>query len=242
KEQVGYFAAAARLFDNLTLIPAAIVGAFLPTMSRLHVESVGAFVRTLRFTLKYLFVLSCPVAAGAVILAHPIITFLYGDAFAPSAPALQILGTALVFSFWNYAGDSVLIASNRERLLLKLTWLDAFIHVTANLLLIPPFSYLGLCWSVLATQAIRFVLLLSALRRYCSARLLLRMIAPPLVCTTGMGALISVLPHRNLALVILVGIGAYTVFLFSSGTVNKNEVDRLQGLARSRLAPSLPEP
>ncbi|MCX5893826.1 MAG: oligosaccharide flippase family protein, partial [Deltaproteobacteria bacterium] len=35
-EEVGYFAAAARLFDAMTLIPAAVMGAFLPMMSQLY--------------------------------------------------------------------------------------------------------------------------------------------------------------------------------------------------------------
>ena len=60
KEDVGYFAAALRLFDPVTLIPAAIMGAFLPMMSGLHIQSLGKFVRTLRFTMKYMFILAVP--------------------------------------------------------------------------------------------------------------------------------------------------------------------------------------
>lgn len=241
-EHVGYFAAAVRLFDSFTLIPAAVMGAFLPMMSRLYVESVGTFVRTLRFTLKYLFVLSAPIVAGVVILARPITALFYGDSFAPSAAALQILSTALVFSFWNYAGDSVLIASNRERLLLKLTWLDAVIHVGVNLLLIPPFSYLGLCWAVLTTQALRFFILLAALQRYCDVRVLLRLIAAPTLCTVIMGVVVTAIQDWGLQLVIPTGMVVYTIALLASGTVQRGEVGRLQGMMRTRLEPSLLEP
>ncbi len=241
-EQVGYFAAAARLYDNLTLIPDAIMGAFLPTMSRLYVTSVGAFVHTMRFTLKYLVILSLPIAAGIVILAYPITVFLYGASFAPSAPALQILAVALVFSFWNYAGDSVLIACNRERLLLQLTWVDAVIHVSANLLLIPSFSYLGLCWAVLTTQAVRLIILLVALRRYFRAHTLLHLVAAPALCTAVMGVVVSAIRSWNLQLVVPAGVVVYATALLASGTVHRGEVGRLQGMMRSRLAPSLLEP
>jgi O-antigen/teichoic acid export membrane protein len=242
KEQVGYFAAASRLFDNLTLIPAAIMGAFLPTMSRLYITSVGTFVHTMRFTLKYLLILSLPIAAGLFILAHPITIFLYGESFAPSASALRILSVALIFSFWNYAGDNVLIASNRERLLLQLTWLDAVIHVSASLLLIPSFSYLGLCWAVLTTQGVQTFILLAVLRRYFNARTLWHLIAAPVLCTAVMSVAVSVMRDWNLQLLVPVGMAVYTIALLASGTVQQSEVNRLQGMMRSRLSPSLLEP
>jgi O-antigen/teichoic acid export membrane protein len=239
---VGYFAAASRLYESLTLIPDAIMGAFLPTMSRLYITSVGTFVRTMRFTLKYLLILSLPIAAGMAILASPITLFLYGAPFAPSTPALQILAVALIFSFWNYAGDSVLIACNRERLLLQLTWVDAIIHVSANLLLIPFFSYLGLCWAILTTQAVRLVILLVALRRYFRPRTLIHLVAAPALCTAVMSLVISLIQSWNLQFVIPAGMVVYATALLASGTVHRGEVTRLQGMMRSRLAPSLLEP
>lgn len=238
-EQVGYFAAAARLFDNLTVIPEAIMGAFLPTMSRLYISSTGTFVRTMRFTFKYLFILSFPMTVGMLILAHPITDLLYGEAFAPSALALQILAPALVFSFWNYTGDSVLIACNRERLLLRLTWLDAGIHVLANLVLIPFYSYLGLCWAILTTQTVRFLILVFALRRYVNARTLLELTAAPALCTLLMGGAVLAMKPWPLWFVVPAGMAIYVAALFLSRTVRWAEMDRLQDTLRGPLTPSL---
>jgi O-antigen/teichoic acid export membrane protein len=241
-EQVGYYAAAARLFDNLTVIPEAIMGAFLPTMSRLYVTSTGPFIRTMHFTLKYLFILSSPLAVGLIILASPITAFLYGEPFAPSAAALRILAPALVFSFWNYMGDCVLIAGNRERLLLRLTWLDAGIHILANLLLIPFFSYLGLCYAILTTQAVRFCILVFALHRYLRARTLLELAAAPGLCTLFMGGAVFVMKAWPLWFVVPAGMVIYIAALFISGTVRWTEMDHLQGTLRGPLTPSLLEP
>lgn len=98
KEEVGYFAAAIRLYDSLTLIPAAIMGAFLPVMSRLFTQSLAAFARTLRFTMKYLFILTAPLVVITVLLAQPIVVLLYREGFASSALALQVLGGAIFFT------------------------------------------------------------------------------------------------------------------------------------------------
>ncbi len=115
KTEVGYLAAGLRLFDNLTLIPAAVMGAFLPVVSRYYRSSIGAFTTTLRLTLKYLFIFSAPLAVGMFCLAPQLTIFLFKEAFLPTAAALQILSLALIFSFWNYLGDNVLIAQNQEK-------------------------------------------------------------------------------------------------------------------------------
>jgi O-antigen/teichoic acid export membrane protein len=98
------------------------MGAFLPVMSRLFTQSLGVFTRTLRFTVKYLFVLTAPLVFIITLLAQPIVVLLYREGFAPSALALQVLGGALIFTFWNFAADCVLIAGNRERLWPLSSW------------------------------------------------------------------------------------------------------------------------
>jgi O-antigen/teichoic acid export membrane protein len=235
-EEVGYFAAAARLFDALTLIPAAVMGAFLPLMSQLYVQTLGGFVRTLNFTLRFLFILTAPLAMLTIILAPRIIDLLYHRAFAPSVPALQILGGALLFSFWNCANDSVQVARNRERLLLKLAWLTAGIHLAANLLLIPRFTYLGACWAVLVTQGLYSIMLFrTLLRRYLSLAGIGRLLALPALSVGLMGATLFPLRDYSLMMSIPAGLLVYVGGLVALGVLSREEIARLQGLVSIRV-------
>jgi O-antigen/teichoic acid export membrane protein len=239
--EVGYFAAALRLFDNLALIPAAIMGAFLPIMSQLYVRSVGGFTRTLRFTMKYLFILAVPLAVLMAILARPTVVFLYGEAFLPSAPALQILSLALLFSFWNHACTNVLIARNEEGPLLWLTWLTAGIHVTANFLLISAFSYLGACLAILITQGIFGIILYGLqLRRYLHVGLVLKLMASPVLGGTLMGLAVFLARDWNLLLSIAIGLLVYSGGVLALGTVSREEMERLHSMAASGAA-DIPE-
>ena len=232
--EVGYFAAALRLFDNLTLIPAAIMGAFLPVMSQLYVRSVGSFARTLRFTVKYLFILSVPPVVIMAILARPIVVFLYGESFLPSVPALQILSLPLLFSFWNYACTNVLIARNEEGPLLWLTWLTAAIHVTANLLFIAAFSYLGACLAILTTQGIFGIILYGLqMRRYLRVGSLIKLMAPPVLSGTMMGLAVFLARDWNLLLSISLGLLVYGGGILALGTLSREEMDRLQTMVAS---------
>ena len=234
KEEVGYFAAAIRLYDSLTLIPAAIMGAFLPVMSQLFTQSLGAFARTLRFTMKYLFVLTAPLVVITTLLAQPIVVLLYREAFAPSALALQVLGGALIFTFWNFAADCVLIAANRERLLLRLTWSAALIHVAANLILVPGLSYRGASLAVLGTQGLYFLILFSVvLRRYFNCRQLLKLITVPVLAALLMGGAIFLTRGQNLLLSILAGITVYVGALLALKGVSRKEINQLQNMAVS---------
>jgi glycerol-3-phosphate acyltransferase PlsY len=113
--------------------------------------------------------------------------------------------------------------------------------MTASLLLIPTFSYLGACWAIVITQALRFFILFALLRRYLSIRVLLQLIALPLLCVGIMSGVVFVMQDWNLWLVILSSMVVYIVGLLASGAVHQYEVDRLQGLAQTRLGLSLPE-
>ena len=238
--QVGYFAAALRLFDNLTLIPAAVMGAFLPLMSQLFIRSTTAFVHTLRFTLKYLFILAFPVVTLMVVLARPITIFLYGEAFLPAAAALQILCLALLFCFWNYACTNVLIARNEERALLWLTWLTAVVHVAGNLLYVMAFDYLGACWAILTTQATFGIILYGVqMRRYLRLGALIKLTAGPLMCAAAAGLVAYLARDWNLLLSMSAGFLVYGAGLLAMGIVNRAEVNRLQTLVASR-APKIP--
>lgn len=229
KEDVGYFASAYRIFDALTLIPAAVTGAFLPVMSLYHVRSLGEFVRTLRFTLKYLFVLTAPLVVCTTLLAQPIIIFLYREAFAPSIPALQILGLSLIFSFWNFAAQSVLVARNLERLVLVSIWVVAGVHVAANFLLIPGFSFLGACWAVLVTQVIYCAILFAyLLQKYLSFRQLLGLIAIPALAAAVMGLAVYLMRQTPLMISILTGLLVYGGTLWVLGGVTSCDQNYLR--------------
>jgi O-antigen/teichoic acid export membrane protein len=228
KEDVGYFAAAFRLYDPVTLIPTAVMGAFLPMMSGFYIKSLGKFVRTLRFTLKYMFIIAMPLVVIISILAHQIVIFLYRESFSPSAQALQILSAVILFSFWNYTSESVLVACNRERILLKLTWITAIIHVSTNLIFIPLFSYRGACLAILTTQGIYSIMLyIIQVRRYQKMTLFLKSLIKPVLCASIMAIIVFLMRNQSLFISSALGLIIYIIMLVVVGAVNRSEIDFL---------------
>ena len=225
KTSVGYYAAAMRVTDCLVLIPAAIMGSFLPTMSKFYTRSLTTFVQTLRLTLKYLFVISAPLLVILVVLARPIILLLYRESFYPATGALMVMGLVLPFSFWNYAVTTSLMARNQEKSAMGFLWAVAAIHIAANLFFIPKYGYVGACWAIFATQSSYFVILLFATRRYISIMRLLRLIARPALSACVMGIVLSFLRHNNVFVSVAAGIVVYMGALLVSGCISRAEMD-----------------
>lgn len=236
---VGYLAAGLRLFDNLTLLPAAVMGAFLPVASREHRRSLRAFVLTCRYTLKYLVILGAPLAVGLFCLAQPLTLSLYRAEFLSTVGVLQLLAPALLCSFWNYLGDNMLIARNREQRLFVLAWLAAALHAGANALLIPWFSHLGVAAATLLTQGGYSLILLAQHRRYFGGRRLVSLLGRPAACAAGMGLAVWWLQDQPLPVVVGIGAGIYLGLLLGSRTVTSQEWQYFKQLwRRSPLVPA----
>lgn len=237
KEAVGYLAAALRLFDNLTLLPAAIMGAFLPVASQQFRRSLRAFTLTCRATLKYLFIMAAPLAVGLFWMARPLTLFLYKEQFLPVVGVFQILSPALIFSFWNYLGDNMLIARDQERRLFALAWLAAAIHIGANAVLVPWLSYRGAAWAILATQGSYCLILGYLLQRYVAPARVLQLIWRPALSAAGMGLLVWAVQDLPFLLVVILGAMAYFILLRLSGAITPAEMADLKTVCRR-----LPQP
>ncbi|MHC1728482.1 MAG: polysaccharide biosynthesis C-terminal domain-containing protein [Syntrophobacteraceae bacterium] len=224
KANVGYFAAAMRIMDCLVLIPAAIMGSFLPTMSRFYPRSLTSFVQTLRLTLKYLFVISMPLLVILVVLPRQIILFLYGGTFYPAADALMVMGLVLPFSFWNYAATTTLMARNLERSAMRFLWIVAAVHIAANLVFIPGLAHVGACWAIAATQFSYFVILFYSSRRYLNLVHLLRSILPPAFAALMMGIFLYFTKDYNVIVTVSAGMLVYVSILLASGSISRAEI------------------
>ncbi|MCU0588197.1 MAG: flippase [Syntrophobacteraceae bacterium] len=231
--EAGYFAAAMRIFDNLTLLAAAVMGAFLPRASELHQESREGFSRAAEFVMRQAVLLAMPMGVALVLLAEPIVLLLYGTGFAPAIPCLRILGLTLIFSYWNYVADSILIAADREGLLFRITCAAALIHVASSLGLVHLHSHVGAALSVLATQMVYAILLSAALRDTVSLRRLGAVLWKPVAASLAMGGLLYPLRHHSLLLVTPLGGAVYLGVLLATGALDFREWRGL-GLASGR--------
>lgn len=223
KTEAGYFAASMRVFDNLTLIAAALMGAFLPRASELYQRDRQEFSDAARLAMGQILMLAVPMGVGLAVLAEPIVLILYGTGFESSVPGMRILGVTLVFSYWNYVADSILIAMDRERALFRVTCATAVVHVASNLVLVHLISHVGAALSILVTQVFNSMLLGLSIRRTMSFKRLGMSMWKPALCAFAMGLSLLVLRHQHVLMLIPVGATLYLVGLWLTGSLDVRE-------------------
>ncbi len=97
--EVGYYAAAQSISMGVLLLSAAVRTAVYPLMARYHF-SLPHNPHPLYYKLFHYFAIGIlPLTTVICILAYPIITLIFSEAFAPAALALQLMIWEVFFTF-----------------------------------------------------------------------------------------------------------------------------------------------
>ena len=241
-ENVGWYAAAYRLFSVATLLPSVVAGvALAPVLSRLSVQSRPELRAVIEKGLAFLTIAG--VAAGLVtaLFADRIIALIYpAAAYAESATALRLLAPALFFTYADWVLAQSLLSLHQERRLLIMAATAALLNPLANLIAIPLFYENGAAFTTSLTKLLVLVWLVRIMPRDLLGSENLR-VATRALCAGGATAILFlVLPVSGLDLVLaaplaLVVFGALAVVLRA---VSATDLVALRALVRPRRAQS----
>jgi len=130
-EAIGWYGLAKRLGGTALFLPVALTSAMLPALSRVFHEERRAFEGAAQRMFNFMVICAVPFAAVLVMAPGRIIALVVGHkaGFAPAAPVLMILGAAIILWFVSQAAVTVLIASDRQAALSRITAVSALICV-----------------------------------------------------------------------------------------------------------------
>ncbi|HHO77189.1 MAG TPA: flippase, partial [Deltaproteobacteria bacterium] len=157
-EVVGLYNAAYRIVLVFTLIPAAIVNALFPVISRYFKTSYENLISIYENSFKYLLLMGLPVGVGVTFLADMIIPLIFGSSYNPAVPVLEILIWAGVLMFPTTLFGTVLASIDRQNLGMYAVGFCALINIVLNMILIPRYSYLGAAYATVITEVVGFAL------------------------------------------------------------------------------------
>lgn len=158
----GWFSAASRVGEAVKLGHYALLGALFPVLSALKFEpgferislNSDRVYRTsvqapfYQSSIRFLYLFSLIAACMLTIFAGPLISLLYGSAYAPSAAALRILAWSLLPYSYAAQASLKLVTGGKEQIVVQglLTGLAA--SSIASFLMIPGWGLAGACWAV----------------------------------------------------------------------------------------------
>lgn len=234
-ENVGIYNAASRITDILKTLLFSYQIALLPMMSASFVRSGHEFRQECNASIKYLVILTIPMAMGVSVLAPRIIYLVFGSQFVSSGPILQVLAwTVCVFSI-AMVFARCLIASHNQMLDLYCNVIALAINVGLGWKLIHAYGPIG------AATATLISLTAFGAMEYCMVGRTLfrpRVIAPlvrAVVASLLMGIVIAHLRRFPLFVALLVGPIIYALALLCFGTFSEAEVRTMSRFAMRQL-------
>lgn len=222
---VGIYSAANKIILALLGIIYFIHTALLPTFSRLYIESRSELIDVARKTLRYLVVISLPIATGLYAISGKLIVFLYSDAFQESASSIAILSWTIAFGFAAATYSVLLTAINRQKEKVIVIGICLIFNIVLNLLLIPKLSYNGAASAKLMTEALLFILMAYLVSKYLTSISVHRLFIKPALSCLLMYFFIQMFYQLNLILLILISSIIYFLSLAFMRGYTKEEID-----------------
>ena len=207
---VGVYGAGYRILEIAMVLPASLCLSVYPGLAR----ASSANPETVRLlgseTLRYLLVMTLPLAVGATLLAKPIMNLLYGEAFRPASVILTVLVWTVIPYAWVRYYAYVLVAANRQKIDLCLNVIMAGVNIVLNLLLIPRYGSLGAALATTVSICVYAVGQYIYIRRYLSDRLAqLPALFKPAFAIAVMAVSVWVLRDVQVLLTIAIGAVVY---------------------------------
>jgi O-antigen/teichoic acid export membrane protein len=223
-EDVGTYNAASRITDVTKTFLFSYQIVLLPIMSASFVRSREQFRQQCNASIKYLALLSVPMATGISVLAPRIVPLVFGQNFAPAIQVLQVLAwTVCIFSI-ALVFARVLIASHNQVLDLYCNVAALGINIVLGWILIHSYGPSGAAIATLVSLTAFGVL------EYCfvASKLFKAEVLVPLARAAGASAVMGfAVVHLNrlpLLVAIIVGSLVYLTALICIGTFSLTEI------------------
>lgn len=162
---VGYYGAAYRVYEVLTLGAAYFANSILPIISNLANTDRARLGQIYRKSFVILFGLGLFVSLTNFLLAPLGISIIAGPKFTGSVWALQILSLALVASYFNHLNGYTIVALGKQWYSLGIAIIALIVNVTLNIFFIPLYSYPAAALITFVTEALIVILSMAVIKK-----------------------------------------------------------------------------
>jgi len=211
---VGHYGAAYRLLEATLFVSWSVGSAVYPVFSRLSPTSEPAVGFVFERSLKLVVALTLPLAAGALVLADPVVRLVYGNEYATAANALRLLAPTIALYPVAYVAASLLVSQHRQRAMMIVYGLVALENILANFVLIPWLSLDGAALGTSLSQLLVTVALIVVAQQAAGGIQWARVAGGPILATLA-ATVGMVLLRDEFAAAVAAGAVLYLAVLFA---------------------------
>lgn len=163
--EVGWYNAAFKLYEGLAVFPMVICVVFRPRIAKLYHQNRAHFEKLFLIGIKYILIISLFLSVTGFLASKLAINILFGEQYDPSITALKILLIGIVFVFVLVYFQMMLIAMDRQKVVLFVGIAGLVVNIVLNLVLIPKFGFTGAASATVIGEFLVFSALLWYLYR-----------------------------------------------------------------------------
>jgi len=226
-EEVGFYNAAQRIMTLAALPVGFIATSFFPALSKASKQGLTEVQKIFDFESEIVIILALPIVFGGVALAPRLISYVYDAKFLPAVLVLRMLLIVLLFHYFSYPFNQILVAHNKQVVTFWITVVTSLIDIVLNLMLIPRYGLYGATATTIVSAFISFIALLGIFVKYryvsiVGFRTIKIGITSLLACIAMYSLLVNpFVYHLNVFLSVPIGAFAYflvfSVFSWASG-------------------------
>lgn len=220
---VGIYNAAFGLMTALMFVPQVYVVAIFPLLSRFNESSKEMLKISYEKSFKYLIILGLPIAVGTTLIASPVILFIYKSGFSGSIIALQILIWSIPIIFVNYILGTAINSINKQRQMVKSTFIVMLMNIILNLIFLQYFSYVAASVITVLTELASFFFWLHIMNVNGYKIPVLKILVKPVIASLVM-ALFMVFVNINIIVMIVLATLVYFASLYLLKTFSDEDI------------------
>src|SRR3989344_169928 len=153
----GWYGAAFKIAIAAVIPANLIIRSFYPPLSNFFVSSHEKLQKAWDYFAESMLFLTIPTVVGGYVLAPRIIESFYGEGFAPSAVALQLLMLVIGISFLNYPYTIMLITANQQKKNFLIMAIGALVNILLNFIFIPRYGFVGVIYATIIASLFVFL-------------------------------------------------------------------------------------
>ena len=217
-DDVGQYGAGYRFLEAFTIVPTMVMSVLAPVLARSFVEGSKVLQRRYRLAVHLVSVIAIGVSVGGAMTAWRVLPALpgFGD-YDGGGIALSILSPAAGLILVGTIVQGTLIAAHRQQRLLRISAAGLALNLVLNVLLIPPYSYIGAAIATTTTEVLLVALSLREVRLQLSLRWPLARLWPVLGAGAAMAAAVAVTYGLNPFLQAAIAVAVFTGALAVTG-------------------------
>ncbi len=227
-EAVGLYVTGAVLVQMVDMMAPALMEALYPKLSQAFFTSPYMFAQLTERSFKLVLIGIFPIALSISALAPIVVLRIFGAAYAQSVIVLRILAWALVPAFVGRLLYRVILASNNERVTMRVASMNSIASVLLNFLLIPLWGIIGTSVAAVLTELLGFLQNLWFVSNKVLSMNIRDTVLKPIFCAMGSGVVYWRLLEKGPCIALPAALTVFAVALLISGTVSSQELTWLR--------------